>query len=514
MKKFVSFVFALILTVLFVSCGSLTTTLSVTSTVTTDLTNTTSETTESTTTMEELNIPENVQVSDNIISFNSVDNAEKYRVSIYDASDQLLGEYNITNGFDLSLLLSLGEYSLKIKATAKGYLDSTYSELVNFSIIDPDQTNVLEENEMNNIDYIRWMGRTYYNDLEKATYFYFTASGFEVGFYGTELKVTFKASNYLITGKRPHIVVLLDGEEDPTKGELIVLGKETEEVTIVSGLEYGYHTVKVLKRSEAIDSDTAVTKIETDGYFTDPPKPKSFNLQFIAASSSTGYGNLGSLSDAKTTVNSDGLRAFAYLTSFLLDSEISIFSASGWGVSRGWNTSGGSISETQNIPKAFEYIAIDASNTVFTDGGKWDITNYIPDVIVVNLGTNDFNASGYNSMSDEDKLALEERFKTDYTNFLVLLNNMYPNAKIIVAYGLMNEQKLLEAITLEIISDANQIFDKEVVHAYEMEGAGTLGNPYGSNYHPNVQTSMNVAADLAEFISSITGREVVREMIE
>ncbi len=91
---------------------------------------------------------------------------------------------------------------------------------------------------------------------------------------------------------------------------------------------------------------------------------------------------------------------------------------------------------------------------------------------------------------------------------------MYPDAFIIVAYGLMNEQTLLEDITLEIINGANATIGETKVYAFEMEGAGTLGNPYGCSYHPNVQTSMNVAESLADFISSITGRAVVREMIE
>jgi hypothetical protein len=73
-----------------------------------------------------------------------------------------------------------------------------------------------------------------------------------------------------------------------------------------------------------------------------------------------------------------------------------------------------------------------------------------------------------------------------------------------VAYGLMNEQSNLEGPTLEVINQANLQIGSTVVYPFLMEGAGTLGNPYGSNYHPNVQTSMNVAEDLAALISSLT----------
>jgi hypothetical protein len=531
MKKILIMMMVIAFFVLFSACQTDTTTSKTTSSSTQTTTQTTqtstatqTETTVSsteTTELSKLDIVGLVGVLDNIITFSSVENAQKYRIYIYGEDDVLLGEYNITNGFNLALLLGVGTYKFQIKAMSPGFIDSDLTVIDEFQIVDLLAINVLEGSQMNNHQYIRWLGRNYYNEVEEVKYFYFTASGFEVAFYGTELKAVLKASNYNVYGKQPHLVVLIDGEDDSTKGSLIVLDQAEGEYTLVEGLEEGYHTVKLLKRSEAIDSNTALKSLSTDGTFTNPPQPKSFSIQFIAASSSTGYGNLGTLQDSKTTANSDGLNAFAYLTTFMLDAEISIFSASGWGVSRGYNTPGfshnpsfGGISEVENIPNAFEYVAIDASNRVLTALGKWDISNFIPDVIVVNLGTNDFNASSYRTMSTEDKTALEDRFKADYVDFLVLLNNMYPNAKIIVAYGLMNEQGLLEAITLEIINLANSEIGQTVVFAFEMEGAGTNSNPYGANYHPNVQTSINVARDLADYIHELTGREIVRNIYD
>lgn len=522
MKKLIVVVISLFLFVLLTACNEATTIETTVATTTTEATTTTTETTtteatttEATTTepIEQLDTPTNIQIVDNVITFDVVDHAVKYRLIVYNSeSDELVGNYNITNGFDLSLLLQLGSYQYQLMATANGYDNSELSEKTAFDIVTLNQVSVLEGTEMNNINYIRWLGRTYYNPEEELTYFYFTASGLEVAFYGTELKVTLVATRYTDTSKQAYVVVLLDGEEDPTKGLTLVLDQAEAEYTLCSGLEYGYHTVKLLKRSEASDSDTAVASINTDGYFATAPAPKPFQIQYIAASSSTGYGNLGNLSTNKSTANSNGLLAYAYLTSYLLDSDTSIFAASGWGVSRGYNT-GGSVSETQNIPNAFEYFAIDGSNTVFTAAGKWDFTDYIPDVVVINLGTNDFNASNYTSLPTSAQSEIEETYYFDYIDFIILLNNMYPNAKIIIAYGLMGEESKLGGITLDIIDAANDTIGTTMVYPFLMEAAGSNSNPYGCNYHPNVQTSMNVAEDLAEFIHTITGRTVVRDMI-
>ncbi len=97
-----------------------------------------------------------------------------------------------------------------------------------------------------------------------------------------------------------------------------MLNQSVGEYTLVSGLPPGYHTVKVLKRSESIDSNTSLMILQTNGHFVNPPTAKPFMIEYIAASSSTGYGNLGSLSQNKTTENSYGLLGFADLTLHLL----------------------------------------------------------------------------------------------------------------------------------------------------------------------------------------------------
>jgi hypothetical protein len=421
------------------------------------------------------------------------------------------------------LLVSFAFFSCDAKESSTTLLTSkaTVTELTTFETSTthfPTQTtistqnNKIEGTDMINLEYVHWLGRTYYDETEELKYFYFTASGFEVAFYGTELKVILKATNHDEINKQAHLVILLD-KEDPTKGETFILDQEEKEYTLASGLEYGFHEVKVLKRSEASDSVVALKQVTTDGYFTEVIADKSYKIQFIGDSTSVGYGNLGSLGEAKTTANSDGLRAYAYLTGYLLDAEISIFSASGWGVSRGFNTSG-RISETENIPSAFDYYAIDNTNKVYREAGLWNHSDFVPDVIVVNLGVNDFNSAGYDIMNSLDRIDLEYRYWLDYTAFLVKLSNLYPDALIIVAFRFTNVQNGLVDTTLEVINEANRLTGATKIYAFEVEPAGTLGNDYGCDYHSNVGTNKNIAQSLAEYINSLTGREIVRTMID
>jgi hypothetical protein len=471
-----------------------------------------SSTTTSNTTKQILTSISQFKIEGSILTFEGVPYATNYVLVIYDLQDQIIAEISVVSGFDLLGVITPGTYRLALQATAPGFDDSAFTTTVEQFIFDTNAVSILSEDLLNDDTKIRYIGRTYYNERDLTRYFFFTASGFEVTFYGTELKAFLKASYSSNLSRQAYIVVLVDGEENPTKGTTFVLNQFIEEYTLVSGLDEGFHTVKVLKRSEASDSNTSLMRLSTDGFFSTPPQAKNFNIQYIAASSSTGYGNLGSPSVSKSTANSNGLLAFAYLTSYLLDAETSIFSASGWGVSRGYNTNG-DINETQNIPTAYQYYAINDTNNVFTDAGKWDHNEFVPDVVVVNLGTNDFNASNYHSLNTQQKAELVSRFVTDYAAFLVLLHNQHPNAIIIVAYGLMNESLTLGEFTLQSIELANQTIGENVFIPFLMEAAGTPPNPFGSNSHPNVGTSINVAIQLAQLIHSLTGRQIYKEMI-
>lgn len=503
MKKtaffFLMFIFAFVLT----ACGPETTTTSVATT----------EPLPTTTTLPALDVPAGLSIADNVVTYGAVTGAAKYKLRVSDGEGNVIGEYNVPNGFNLFTVLPEGTYGFQIKATGTGYADSPYSELLTAAITDPDKTAVLEGETLNDFTKIRWLGRTWYDASRSVKCFFFTASGFEVTFHGTELKAVFGSTYFSNASRQAYLIVLLDGEEDPTKGRTLILDKEEAEYTLASGLEDGVHTVKVLKRSEASDSDTWVKSITTDGWIGAAPEAEDFRIQVIAASSSTGYGNLGNLAVPKSTANSNGMLGFAYLTAYVLAADIDIFSASGWGVTRGWNT-GGALSALQNIPAAYDYFAIDDSNTVFTTPGKWDPSDYEPDVIVVNLGTNDFNATGYTGLTEEAKAEIARLYTEGYTAFLLRLYNMHRSAKIIVAYGLMGETSILGQFTLDAIAEAEKTIGTGIISTFVMEAGGTNGNLYGSNYHPNVQTSINNAEDLAALISTLTGRQIVRDMID
>ncbi len=509
MKKLAIFLSLAFLSLGIVSCGLATTV----STTTTEIVTTTTEpeVTTTTTLLTVLAAPENLDVVDNLVSFAAVDHATRYRIRL-SQGESVVGEWFVAPGFDLSLIADYGVYDIQVKAIGGGaYADSPYSAKVSIELVDPDATDTLEAEGLNDYTMIRWIGRTWYETLSGRRYFWNTASGFDVTFSGTELKATFYATNTAVTGKHPFLVVLVDGEEDPTKGITVELTQGQGEYTLVTGLPDGTHTVKVLKRSEAQDSDTAVLQVVTDGRFLAPTPVKDFRIQYIGASTSVGYGDLGG--SPKTTNNSNGLLCYTYLTSYLLDAETSIFASSGWGLTRGWNT-GGQASATQTIPAAYEYYATNAQNYVVTTPGQWDHTDYQPDVIVIALGGNDFssNSAAYNALTDAQKLAYQETVTDALVAFVTTLRAYHPDAYVVLVYGLMSEATHVRNVSINAALRLSGETDK--VSSLAVTGAGQSGTGFGSDGHPTVAAYILAAGQLADHITAITGREQVRTDID
>ncbi|MGD9909685.1 MAG: SGNH/GDSL hydrolase family protein [Candidatus Izemoplasmatales bacterium] len=462
-------------------------------------------------TTEEPCVFSDVSFTDGTLHYTTNNVCEIVTVDIYDTSMNLLGTYPDTS-VNFNYLLDNGSYTFVLN----GYLmvsevqtlKGTYSGgqmMIENSL----KTNLLESEELNNEAFIRYLGRTSYDDALKTRTMYFSGSGFEVGFYGTELSVTLVASNTALQDQ-PYFVVFLDGETNPNQGETWFLFQTESTYQLVSGLEEGYHTLRIVKRNEAIDSTMAVKQLTTDGFFMNPTEEKSLKIEFIGASTMTGYGNLASkASETKTSENSNVLFAYTYLSAYYLDAEYSIIAASGWGVSRGYNT-GGVLDEVRNIPNAYNYTGITDQGLV-TEALPWDQESYEPDIIVIALGSNDLNSSGYSSMTSENQAAFDFQFKTDFLAFLDHIHALHPDAIIILAYGILSENTVLEAITLDII---NSVTDETmVIYGCKLTPAGTNDIPYGSDYHPSVGTHLIAAKELADFIVEVTNFEIVHGVI-
>lgn len=424
--------------------------------------------------------PTNFTIVDDYATWDEVENASKYRLNI--VNEEAKEVKRVVNGattVDMKTFnLEDGKYDVFIQAVANagsGYQDSDYTtEAVKYEVKTeyPVVTSIAGADLVDN-DYVKWQGRTSYNETEGVNMIYHSASSFEVKFVGTEVTVELFATNYNNSAKKPYIVYMLDDDYENRVRVALTKKYTTLKIAELSEDDGEIHTVSVYKSTESTDSHVGLKSITTNGSFIPEIEYKERHIEFIAASSSTGHGNLGNPNVSKSTENSDCMQAFSYLTARALDADISIYSASGWGVKFSKWTS----PNTLNVYDAYK-------NLDFFSDVQWDITKITPDVIVINLGTNDWS---YISDTQDPSVQADrlKQFQDQYVDFLNYLHNIYPNCKIIMFYGLMNEKHIFDA-TKEIYETAKKTNPGLAI-------LQVTGDAQGSASHPSVSSHKQVA---------------------
>ena len=434
--------------------------------------------------------PTNFKIENGVASWDAVNGATKYRLEFTGASTQKRVVNETSVELD-SLSLPFGTYTVNVRAiTDKGEGELTTDNLTYECVDDSEKISSLAGNAMTDGRFVKWTGRTEYNTQKEAMTVFHSASGLEVKFNGTDVEVVIESSKYGVTNSKyhPYVSVVLDNQYSNYnyKQHRIRL---TEQETTVKLSDYfnvaedgQTHTFTLLKSTESTDSHIYVKSVSTNGYFIEGVEYKERKIEVIAASSSTGYGNIPE-GDEKTSSNSDALQAFAFLSAQDLNAEINIYSASGWGCTDSkWNPG-------KSVYASYKKVDFSSSN-------DWNFASYSPDVIVIKLGTNDWSWINEAKTPTEKERRMQQFFD-DYVEFLTFLDNIYQDTTIIVFYGLMNESDMF-GITNEIYNEAKKVIpDLEIIQV-EGDGAGIAS-------HPSAQSHREVANNLVAKIKAVKG---------
>ena len=316
---------------------------------------------------------------------------------------------------------------------------------------------------------IKWLGRTF--NYENAINCYNTASGFEVRFYGT--KVT---AQIVSAGKKtPQITVMTDGET-AENGRVIDLSKEKgeSEYTLAENLAEGEHVVRVYKITEAYTTSMGVKKINTDGYLMNISDGEKLKIEVYGDSITTGHNNLRETA-AEAAESADKLQngclTYAFLTAESLNADINVIARVGIGMYSAW---GNSFVFKDNWKKTY------LSENDYLYGGvnpDWDFAKYTPDLVIINIGTNDVWYDWQTS-----------QYKADLKQVCEQLFALYgENVKIVIAGGMMNSDYLSVA--------------KAVARSYPEDSVTTAELPRSAANHPRVADNKAAAQTLTAFLN-------------
>ena len=292
-------------------------------------------------------------------------------------------------------------------------------------------------------------------------------------FTGSELRATFDE-----TGD-DWLEIVVDG----TPRTAVHLANGTKTYTLVTGLAAGFHDIEIIKRTESFVGTTRF-----DGFVdaTLLPTARSVRtIEFIGDSITAGYGVLGQNPCGFSNATEAESRAWGAFAAHDLGAEHFAIAYSGIGMYR--NCCGGtSTPNADTMPVKYGRMFADQASSA------WDFSA-VPDVVVIGLGTNDFNGG-------DPGVGYEEAYKKLIAE---VIRVRAPNAPILLATsslmsgtGRTQMRARLDAIAAHFADPTITVVD--IAEQQQADGIGC-------DYHPSEATQRKMATQLVPAIRAATG---------
>jgi lysophospholipase L1-like esterase len=256
--------------------------------------------------------------------------------------------------------------------------------------------------------------------------------------------------------------------------------------TLASGLTPGPHDLELSRRTEASFGAVELGGFTvTGGAIVPTPFPYARRIELVGDSITCGYGDEGVGPNCSfSAATEDEYLAYGALTARALDAAHVSVSWSGKGMYR--NNDG---TTTATMPALYDLtLPTDTTST-------WDISKYTPDVVVIDLGTNDF------AKGDPG-----QPFVSAYVAFAAKLRGYYPNAFIVCALGpMLGNPNLTTArgYIQSAVATRTAAGDSRISFVELTPQDGSLG--YGCDYHPTLATQQQMSTTIVAAIRTLTG---------
>lgn len=363
--------------------------------------------------------------------------------------------------------------------------------LLSFLFVTPIQASItlpLKGNIVKPTDkHIQYVGRISFQNPERPAWNY-PGVQINAAFEGTSAKLICKPGS-------GYFMAQID-EAEPFK--VAFRGQRDSVVTLCTALPRARHTVRLMYIVEGYEMRPEFWGFVFDGPVCDAPALPSRNIEFIGNSITCAYGNeaVGPQNHFEYETENH-YYGYAQLAARALDAKAHIVARSGIGVYRHYNGPKTGTPST-SMPVQYEYTiyATDASlrQPGTLEAERWDFSRFQPEVICINLGTNDLSTNNYD-------LAL---LKAGYQKLLGMVRRHNPQAKIVFLTGsMLQSQELLEARRLldEVTAEARKAGDSEI---YRFDLSPIEGEEwYGNDYHPNIYQDEKMADELTAYLRKL-----------
>jgi len=269
-------------------------------------------------------------------------------------------------------------------------------------------------------------------------------------------------------------------EVDGTRGPVLTHPGDDHTYVLASGLAAGEHDLKLTRRTEAFFSTTTFHGF-TGATLVDTPRPTRL-IEMIGDSITCGYGitgvgpNCGFSHDTEAETHAYGALAAAQL-----DATHHAICWSGIGVYRNYNDQDGML-----MPERYGLIKPNEQS------GAWDFS-VIPQVVVINLGTNDFSVGVDPGQNYVDAMIA----------FIAKIRGHYASVPIVLTTSpMMNGDD--EHATQKGYLDTAAASDPNTSVLDIPQQDGDVDG-LGCDYHPNDVTAQKMADKLATRLRALLG---------
>ena len=265
-------------------------------------------------------------------------------------------------------------------------------------------------------------------------------------------------------------------------------------VCLASGLSGQSHEIRLQKRSEGeFGKATIEGYLAAEGAVLSAPPKRGRMIEFIGDSITCGYGTEGKDRDEPFMVSTENCDlSYACIIARYFDADYTLISHSGRGAARNYGDTL-SVSQVTMKDRMMRTFDMDA-------GRMWDFGSCRPDIVVINLGSNDFSTEPHPS---------ESEFKAAYHEILSRIRKNYGDVPVLCVSPRVGEPAL--TYIREICSSAD---DPNVYFGGSLHGVYNYTTDLGASWHPGVYGHRKIAMTLIPRISTITGWDMPDKPIE
>ncbi|WP_138494435.1 SGNH/GDSL hydrolase family protein [Paenibacillus pinistramenti] len=377
----------------------------------------------------------------------------------------------------------------------------------------------VKELALSEVEHLRIHGRT--TGRRNPLTLFWTGSGVEFNARGAELWLEIETGYDFY---EQWITVMINAV--PVSRQMLPAGRHW--VCIYRGMNAEKaRNVQVIKDVQAMSGDPgsfmSIHAVRFDGGFL-PVEEKPCKLEFIGDSITSGEGAIGAKAEEDwIPMWFSAVHNYTAITAAAVNAEYRVISQSGWGVLTGWDNN-----PHTNLPAHYEKVCgllRGEKNQALGAGEDNDFAAWQPDVVVVNLGSNDGGAfftpewvdreTGRTykqrlledgSFHPEDLKAFEEAV----VHFLGKLRTCNPQAQIVWAYGMLG-RVMMPAIYRAVDAYMAQSGDRNV-SVFQLPNM--TEETAGSRSHPGLLAHQEAARALAGYLKELLPERTSGENIE